>query len=77
MSGNVWEWTRSPYQPYPYDETDDRTHLDADALWVMRGGHYGDPARLVRTTRPRRRRARRAPPVHRLPRRNRRVAPAR
>ena len=23
---------------------------DADALWVMRGGHYGDPARMLRTT---------------------------
>ena len=50
MSGNVWEWTRSPYQPYPYDETDDRRGLEADALWVMRGGHFGDPARLVRTS---------------------------
>jgi formylglycine-generating enzyme required for sulfatase activity len=50
MSGNVWEWTRSPYQPYPYDETDDRTRLDPDALWVIRGGHFGDPARLVRTS---------------------------
>ena len=50
MSGNVWELTRSPLQPYPYDPGDDRTNLEADALWVMRGGHYGDPARLVRTT---------------------------
>jgi formylglycine-generating enzyme required for sulfatase activity len=50
MSGNVWEWTRSPYQPYPFDPSDDKANLDADALWVMRGGHFGDPARHVRTT---------------------------
>ena len=50
MSGNVWELTRSPMQPYPYDPADDRSNLGSDALWVMRGGHYGDPARLVRTT---------------------------
>ena len=49
MSGNVWELTRSPYQAYPYDETDDREGLDADALWVMRGGAFNDPERNVRS----------------------------
>ena len=48
MSGNVWEWTRSPWQPYPYDEADDREGLDGEALWVMRGGSFADPARNVR-----------------------------
>lgn len=50
MSGNVWEWTSSPYLPYPFDASMDRVDLAEDALWVMRGGHFGDPARLVRTT---------------------------
>ena len=48
MSGNIWELTRSPYQPYPYDPTDDREDLEADALWVMRGGHFGDPEQNIR-----------------------------
>ena len=48
-SGNVWEWTRSPLQPYPFDDGD-RGNLDADALWVMRGGSFTDPPRNLRTT---------------------------
>ena len=48
MSGNVWELTRSPYQPYPYDPTLENLDLDRDALWVMRGGSYGDPDQNIR-----------------------------
>ena len=48
MSGNVWELTRSPYQPYPYDETDDARNLADDALFVMRGGSFMDPEGTVR-----------------------------
>ena len=48
MSGNVWELTRSPYQPYPYDESDDDADLETDALFVMRGGSFMDPAGNVR-----------------------------
>lgn len=49
MAGNVWEWTLSPYQPYPYTETDDREGLDNPALWVMRGGSFGDTEQFIRT----------------------------
>jgi formylglycine-generating enzyme required for sulfatase activity len=49
MSGNVWELTRSPYQAYPYDESDDRESLDEDALWVMRGGSFSDQEQNIRT----------------------------
>ena len=48
MSGNVWEWTRSPYQPYPFDPANDRADLERDALWVMRGGSFADTERNVR-----------------------------
>jgi formylglycine-generating enzyme required for sulfatase activity len=48
--GRVSEWTRSPYQPYPYDPSDDRAGLDADALWVIRGGVLGDTSTRPRLT---------------------------
>jgi formylglycine-generating enzyme required for sulfatase activity len=49
MSGNVWEWTRSPYRPYPYTEAGRAEDPAADALWVMRGGSFADPPRNIRT----------------------------
>lgn len=49
MSGNVWEWTRSPYQPYPFTESDDAEALGDDALWVMRGGSFTDGEQNIRT----------------------------
>jgi formylglycine-generating enzyme required for sulfatase activity len=48
MAGNVWEWTRTPYQSYPLDESTTRIDLDSDALFVMRGGSFGDPPRQLR-----------------------------
>ena len=48
MSGNVWELTRSPFQPYPWNAADTPADLAADAIWVMRGGHFGDPEQNVR-----------------------------
>lgn len=48
MSGNVWEWTRSPYRPYPFDPAAVGQNLNADALWVMRGGSYADTAQTIR-----------------------------
>ena len=49
MAGNVWEFTRSPLQDYPYDPEDDLENLSEDALWVMRGGSFADAINNVRT----------------------------
>lgn len=43
MHGNVAEWTRSLYRPYPYKEDDGRNNEHADGDRVVRGGSFFDP----------------------------------
>ncbi len=48
MHGNVAEWTRSAYKPYPYDENDGRNAISPSGEKVVRGGSWSD--RPKRTT---------------------------
>jgi formylglycine-generating enzyme required for sulfatase activity len=40
--GNVNEWTKSDYKPYPYNAKDGRNKMDVGAKKVARGGSWND-----------------------------------
>jgi formylglycine-generating enzyme required for sulfatase activity len=48
MAGNLWEWTSSKYQGYPYDPTDGREDLEGRDVRTLRGGSWDYADDLVR-----------------------------
>ena len=51
MLGNVFEWTRSAWRPYPYevdDPTPEALSAGAEVRLVVRGGSWGGPAGYAR-----------------------------
>ena len=49
MHGNVWEWTRSVYRPYPYRSDDGRNEPGTAGRRVVRGGSWYDRPKRCRS----------------------------
>ncbi|UCG58305.1 MAG: SUMF1/EgtB/PvdO family nonheme iron enzyme, partial [Phycisphaerales bacterium] len=49
MHGNVWEWTRSSYRPYPYRADDGRNDITGYGRRVVRGGSWYDRPKRCRS----------------------------
>jgi formylglycine-generating enzyme required for sulfatase activity len=50
MHGNVWEWCRSVYKPYPYRRDDGREDPQAPGNRVLRGGAWFNAASYCRSS---------------------------
>jgi formylglycine-generating enzyme required for sulfatase activity len=50
MHGNVAEWTRTTYRPYPYNAGDGRDAPAADGKRVVRGGSWYDRPQRARSS---------------------------
>jgi formylglycine-generating enzyme required for sulfatase activity len=50
MHGNVAEWTRSAYRPYPYDDGDGRNNAEPNGEKVVRGGSWYDRPERCRSS---------------------------
>jgi formylglycine-generating enzyme required for sulfatase activity len=49
MHGNVWEWTRTKYLPYPYKANDGRNNVKNLGDRVVRGGSWYDRPKRCRS----------------------------
>ena len=52
MLGNTWEWTSSPFVPYPIDPgAEPNTNFDAEKQLVIRGGSFKTPLNEIGSAR--------------------------